>query len=349
MINKIDIKDYEKQMQEGKYEAVYKDIVDKSMKLVKEIGKIKNFEFPEDQEGIKLYYSIERYFDQNFGQFRSMFSLMENLANWYCEDEYFANTEEKKIEYCINPYNSLVEEFDIYTDTKKEIEEKGYENALEERKKKLIDLFIEMLEYKNKPYDKNWNIRQYIDTIIQYYNYYSDDLSQLEAALLVKSIEFDMEKDSVDLNNVEVIMLIDEIYDSFIPLGDDDGYKHYAYYYRDFELEEGQTYRDLYELEEEKLIKLFKEMLEFVGEETSADENYLRDIKDKVIEKYPFYESRLSHLISHDPYETYIQTLDRMENIYEDLSKDYKNYKKNMEEYEKTKMKNNEEEEDCWI
>lgn len=349
MINKIDVKDYEKQMQEGKYEAVYKDIVDKSMKLVKEIGKIKNFKFPEDEEGVKLYHSIKYYFDQNFGQFRSMLSLMENLANWYCEDEYFANTEEKKIKYCINPYNSLVEEFDIYINTKKEIAEKGYENALEERKKKLIDLFIEMLEYKNKPYDKNWNIRQYIDTIIQYYNYYSDDLSQLEDALLGKSIEFDMEKDSVDLDDVEEIMLIDEIYDSFIPFGDDDGYKHYAYYYRDFELEEGQTYRDLYDLEEEKLIKLFKEMLEFVGEETSTDENYLRDIRDKVIEKYPFYEWRLSNLISHNPYETYIQTLDRMENIYEDLSKDYKNYEKNMKEYEKTKTKNNEEEEDCFF
>lgn len=118
MINKIDVKDYEKQMQEGKYEDAYKDIVDKSMELVKEIGKIKNFEFPEDEEGVKLYYSIECYFDQNFGQFRSMKCLMENLANWYCEDDYFANTEEKKIEYCINPYNSLVEEFDIYINKK---------------------------------------------------------------------------------------------------------------------------------------------------------------------------------------------------------------------------------------
>ena len=50
MISKIDIKDYEKAMQEGKYEDVYKDVVEKSMELVKEIGKIKDFEFPEDEE-----------------------------------------------------------------------------------------------------------------------------------------------------------------------------------------------------------------------------------------------------------------------------------------------------------
>ena len=43
MISKIDIKDYEKAMQEGKYEDVYKDVVEKSMELVKEIGKIKDF------------------------------------------------------------------------------------------------------------------------------------------------------------------------------------------------------------------------------------------------------------------------------------------------------------------
>ena len=64
MISKIDIKDYEKAMQEGKYEDVYKDVVEKSMELVKEIGKIKDFEFPEDEEGTELYYSIKFYFDK---------------------------------------------------------------------------------------------------------------------------------------------------------------------------------------------------------------------------------------------------------------------------------------------
>lgn len=332
MISKIDIKDYEKLMQEGNYEDAYKDVVNKSMELVKEIGKLKNFEFPKDKKGEELYYSIERYFEQNFGQFRSMFSLMENLANWYVEDEYIANTKEKKIEYSINPYNVLVEEFEIYTNTKKEIEEKGFERALEERKQKLINIFIEMLEYKNKSYDKSWNIIQFIDKLIQYYNYYSEDLSQLEAAILGKSIEFDMEKDSVDMNDVETIMIIDEIYDLLKPLGEYEGYKHYAYYYRDFELAEGQTYSDLYELEEEKLIKLFKEMLEFVGEKNLKEDNNLRNIRDRVIEKYPFYEWRLANLMSHSPFETYIEKLDRMESLYEELSIDYKNYEKNMNE-----------------
>lgn len=350
MISKINIKDYEKEMQEGKYEAVYKDIVDKSMELVKEIGKIKKFEFPEDEEGTDLYYSIKSYFDNNFGQFSSMHNLMENLSNWYYQDDYIADTKEKKIEYCIKSYNSLVYELARYKNTEKEIDEKGYGKVLKERKEKLLNIFMEMLEYKNKQYDKSWDIIKYIDKIIQYYNYYSDDLMQLKDALLGKSIEFDIEKDSVEINNVERIMLIDETYNLFIPLSyDDDGYKDFAYCYRDFELEEGQTYSDLYDLEEEKLIALFKEMLEFVGEETSEDEKYLRDLIDRVIEKYPFYEWRLSHLISHNPYETYIQILDRMENLYEDLSKDYKNYEENMKEYEKNKTENYEEEDDDFL
>ena len=155
MISKIDIKDYEKAMQEGKYEDVYKDIVEKSMELVKEIGKIKNFEFPEDEEGTELYYGIKFYFEKNFGQFSSMCNLMENLSNWYCQDDYIADTKEKKIEYCINPYNVLVNELVRYNNTKKEIDEKGYEKVLEERKEKLLNIFMEMLEYKNKQYDKN--------------------------------------------------------------------------------------------------------------------------------------------------------------------------------------------------
>ena len=347
MISKIDIKDYEKAMQEGKYEDVYKDIVEKSMELVKEIGKIKNFEFPEDEEGTELYYSIKFYFDKNFGQFSSMCNLMENLSNWYCQDDYIADTKEKKIEYCINPYNVLVNELVRYNNTKKEIDEKGYEKVLEERKEKLLNIFMEMLEYKNKQYDKNWDITKFIDKISQYYNYYSDNLIELKDAILGYSIEFDIEKDSVEINNVERIMLIDENYNEFVPRSDEDGgYKDFAYCYRDFELEDGQTYSDLYDLEEEKLIALFKEMLEFVGEETSEDEKYLRDLIDRVIEKYPFYGWRLSHLISHNPYETYIQELDRMENLYEDLSKDYKNYEENMKEYEKNKMENDEEEDE---
>ena len=111
-------------------------------------------------------------------------------------------------------------------------------------------------------------------------------------------------------------------------------------------MEEGQTYRDLYKLEEQKLIKLFKEMLEFVGEKTSEEEKYLRDLNDRVIEKYPFYEWRLSRLFFHNQYETYIQILDRMENLYDDLSKDYKNYEKNIKDYEEQKKETYEEDDE---
>ena len=44
MISKIDIKKKEKAMQEGKYEDVYKDVVEKSMELVKEMYKYKEGE-----------------------------------------------------------------------------------------------------------------------------------------------------------------------------------------------------------------------------------------------------------------------------------------------------------------
>ena len=79
-----------------------------------------------------------------------------------------------------------------------------------------------MMEYKNKPYDKNWTISQFIDKLIQYYNYYTEDLCQLKSAIIGQSIEFDIEKDLVDLDDIETIMTIDEIYNLFIPIGDDD-------------------------------------------------------------------------------------------------------------------------------
>ena len=45
------------------------DVVEKSMELVKEIGKIKDFEFPEDEEGTELYYSIKFYFESTISLF----------------------------------------------------------------------------------------------------------------------------------------------------------------------------------------------------------------------------------------------------------------------------------------
>lgn len=335
MVNKISIKDYEKEIQEENYEKIYRDIVDKSMELVKEIGKIKNFEIPKSDNERDLFFDIECYFKENSGCFTSVVNLMKQLSFWYCEDLYIAPTEIEKIKFIIPPYNCSVEELEIYQNIKKKIAENDYEKMIEERKNKVRNLYIEMLEYKNKSYDKNWGIAEFTPKLVHYYNFYHSEFKQLESALLNTTVEFDVEEKNVELDRIERIMLIDEIYNLLLPTSDYDGYKEFAYEYRDFDLKEGQTYDDLYDIEEKRLIEVFKKMLEFIG--INDFEEDFEKLRIMVIEKYPWYKNNLSNFNSYNPYVTYIERLNNMEDTVEKLSQDYKNYEENMKKYKKMK------------
>lgn len=341
MIKEIKIEDYEKQIKEKKYEEVFAELAKKSYELALEIGKIKNMDIQENPESnfpkyYDSFYSIEYYFDRNFGAFRGMFCLMRNASNMYDEDEYFADTEEKKIEYCINAYNPLVHELECYRKTEQEIKERGFEEVCEERINKIKNLYFEMLKYKGKEFDENWTLNELSRKIAHYYNFLYEDIYNTEYALVGGFASFDIEKDDVELNEVERIMFADDLLNYLTPTEKYAGYEAYADVYKDYELKEGQTYSDLYDEKEELLINLLREMLEFVGVEVTEEDKYLKDLVYEVAEHYPFYEGSLFLLRFSNPNETYISKFDTMDKVYERLSSDYKNYEKNMEEYKKT-------------
>lgn len=338
MIQKISIKDYKKEIQEEKYENIYRDLIGKSMELVKEIGKIKKFEFPEDEEGRTLFCSIQIYFKKNFGEFSNVYYLMKDLSEWNCEDNYVYDTYEKKINNIIVKYNNLIVELEIYRKIEEEIKEKKFEKVLEEQEEKCRKLFKEMLEYKNKEYNEKWDMIELIEKVIQYYNFYYDELRELKQVMSGNFIEFDIEEELVEIDNIERIMLIDEIYRLIV----DEDYKKVAYMYRDFELKDGQTYSDLYDLEYKKLDELYKKMLEFVGEENLKNE---KNLEGRMLERYPFYILDIKRINSYEPCSV-IERLNTMENIYEKLSKDYKNYEENMKKYEKFQNMTDENEEE---
>ncbi len=49
MLDEIDIEDYEKEIIEGKFEDIYKDLVDKTIDVVEELGKKKGYKIPKDK------------------------------------------------------------------------------------------------------------------------------------------------------------------------------------------------------------------------------------------------------------------------------------------------------------
>ena len=326
MIKKIDIKDYENDIKEEKYDNIYDDLISKSINLVKEIEKIKIIEAQIDSIDETVFRNISFYFKQNFCQFKGIVGLMEKLIDYLYYEDIIEIPEETKIKRIITMYNSSIDELHTYKNIKKELEEKKLENIIEERKEKFIKLFKEMLEYKNKKYDNNWDIIKFINKIDQYYNFYHENLCSLENALSGNLVQFDLESNYIQVNNIERIMHIDGIYEYI----HDYGYIDVAYLYRDFELEDGQTYEDLYNLEIEKFNKLFKKMLEFIGE-NNFEKNV--DLEEKIKEKYPFYGNALRDMHSHDLHPTYIQILDAMEETYENILKDYHNYEINLKKY----------------
>lgn len=237
---------------------------------------------------------------------------------------------EQKVKDCIYKYNGIIYELEQYKKLEKEISEKGYDKLIKEREERLINLFKEMLDYKNKKYDEDISFRDLLDKISQYYNGYNVYLDDLYAAINMGSVSFDIEEDSIPINEVESLMIIDDFCD--VAIDEDWGYKTEADRFRDFELEEGETFKDLYDKEIEKFKNLFKEMLEHRNIEYT-DEDKFDDLKWKVMEAYPYYYVMLYHLISPNPNVTYIQELNSMEDVYEAIVSEYKNHEENLIKY----------------
>ena len=348
MIKEVSLKDYEKEMQRKDYEAIYRDIVNKSIELVKEIGKIKEFELPDSEDDTTLFYSIKCYFEQKVNYWKSVIELMSELIEWESDDRFIAPTEKEKLKLIFSPYNRAVRTLNEYKEIKKEIEVKGFEIILKERKEKIIGLYTEMLDYKNKTNNRNWNIEEFTPIMDHYYNFYHHEFSSLRNAIFCNHIRNYDEEEFIRLDDVERIMSIDEDYEILLPTDKNKGYKEFAYKYRDFELKEGQTYKDLYILKRKKLIELFKKMLEFVGENDFVNEDDYDKLKDKVIEKYPFYSSKLANNSHYVIERTWIEILSDLEDVYEELSSDYKNREENLKRYEELKksVQNEDEDED---
>ena len=205
----------------------------------------------------------------------------------------------------------------IYKEIEKEIQCNGYENVLNQSQKNLIEKFKEMLDYKGKQYDSNWDFEKFIRVIDNYYNSYTISINEIYQAINYKYVRYSLEDEPIPVNETETIMIMRNF------LQELSNYKDYAYVYRDFDLNEGQTYEDLYLQEEKKLEKLFKEMLDFLNVKYSEDEKYGEQLRIKVSKYYPEFKESISLLSFPNVDDTYIEMLDTMESVYEKLSKKY--------------------------
>lgn len=203
MLDEIDIEDYEKEISEGNFEDIYKDLVDKVITVVEELGKKKGYKIPKDKSGIELLNSIQFYIKENFIDSLNVYYLMKSLIEWNYDEE--DNTYDKKVNSIIIRYNDLVDKLKIYEKIECEIIEKGFDAVTKEREEKYKKQFKEKVEY-SMYYEDSWNIVK-----------------------LIRKVILDNEKNFKKANDVEKIMLIDNAYNYIMKIG----YKKVAYIYSD--------------------------------------------------------------------------------------------------------------------
>ena len=338
MKEKIKLEDFQKDLDEKNYDAVYEKLVDISLKLVEEIIKKKNIKLQKKSKGRDYLYDIEYAFERQSATFQLVKYRMRLLLQWGMdyEDDPLYHTTVEVLESCGREYNRIISELNQYEKIEEEIKEKGYEKIKDEKIQKLIALFKKMMEYKNKKYDENWTFEKWIEEINMCYHYYNDSLMETLNQVKYGSIDREVEADYEEViatDEVENIMCLEDLYYELnYPDGD---YKHFANFYREFELKEGQTYEDLYNLEKAKFVKLFKEMLDFVNVKYYTDDFY--KLRSLVKEAYPYYYEifKTWNVSSSMPKTTYIKELNYMEDIYNNFSKTYKNHEENMKKYKK--------------
>ena len=338
MESKIKIDEFQEYIDKGKLNIIFNKIADKSIELIKKIATMKGFSL-EETENIEdretLFYYFEKLFEENSAYFQAIPNLMRNFAIWNIElIDGLGETKEEKIEMYIQGYNLILYELEEYEFIKNEIQKKGYEKLKNQKIKKLISAFKEMLDYKNKSYDDKWSFEEWIEVIDKYYHFYHDTLertlTQIQSNTLCRSIYMDYQV-YIKTDDVENLIALDDLYCELDPETGD--YKDFADFYEDIELEEGQTYEDLYNEKIEKLIGLFKEMLDYINVE--HEENSFEVLKVLIRDNFPYYGDNLISLsvMMSNPTETYISLLSRMDSVFNYFAKTYKNHEENLKKY----------------
>ena len=344
MQEKIKIEEFKEYIDRGELNIVFDKIADKSIELIKKIATMKGLSLEgieniEDRE--TLFYYFEKLFEENSAYFQAIPDLMRNFAIWNIElIDGLGETKEEKIEMYIQGYNLIIYELEEYEFIKNEIQKKGYEKLKNQKIKKLISAFKEMLDYKHKSYNDKWSFEEWIEVIDKYYNFYHDTLkntlTQIQSNTLCRWIYMDYQV-YIKTDDVENLIALDDLYCELDPETGD--YKDFADFYEDIELEEGQTYEDLYNEKIEKFVGLFKEMLDYINVE--HEENSFEALKALIRENFPYYSDNITSLSVRmgNPTETYISLLSGMDSVYNYFVKTYKNHEENLKKYEE-EMKN---------
>lgn len=332
----MELNDFKSYLEKEEYDKVYDIIVNKTFDLIKKIAAEKNVDLEQknnkDTSQEHLIYHYMYIFKRKSSMFRYIYYIMNNYSSFNCDEIDEFDTKEKKLQRYIDEYNSLEKLLDKYLDMKKSLEKFSFEDLINLYKQKFTSLYKEMLIYKKKTFDEDISFEVLSSKVNVYYQFYREYIEDIFLVLLNRSLYFRTYDENLimesDEDPVEVIYFLKSTYEHI-----KDEYKKYAYYYKDIELEEDESYRDRYNKELDKIEDIFKEMLKYRNIEYKEDEDFT-DLKIKVMEEYPYLEGAIRIDLSDYPGDTYIISINKLYTLQECLLKRYKNYDEEMKNYQ---------------
>lgn len=321
----LNIKDYEENINKEKYDIIRKDILEKAETFADIIIKEKNVDLDKYSYYENKYEKIYQIFYKEI----NLCDSMKHLIKWLALDN--EKVEKYDVETWIRVYNELTEEYNEYLEYKENIDKIGYENIIKDYKDKIKALCKEMLDYKNKKYEDAWSLGKFLEKAENYYNYHIFYFDELSKALMGFTYGANIDEDFKPLNYVERIIKIEG---NYIYLKNH--YKENAFIYRDFDLEEGETFSDLHRKMLEERFELYKEMLNFLN--VPYNENDAPIFwEDAVIKNYPYYEDIIKDKNKPVSFNPYAASLTRMQEATETLREGYKNHDEDLKKYLQSK------------
>ena len=327
-ISKLDSKKCLELKDEDKiYQFLFDKVLELGRIIIDEKG-IKHEDFYKDTKESELYNIKEDIYYKSIW-FESYRFIAEQVTYRYIDEVL-----EERVGYITKVYNELIDELDGYRQQKERIEKEGFENIEKDLKEGLREIFYKMLDYKNRKYKKESSLLELIEELELCYSDYKwmfDDLyTMLKAKMIYRSTERD-DFWTINADNVEYISNLEFTYKYFAE--DEDSYKNYQQFYEDITLKEGQTLKDLYDEEREKMKQLFIEMLEFINVEIEDKESFT-SLELLAKKHYPFYSQNFTMLYATYNF-SYIQAIHIIKSEYDYFKRTYKNHKEMLRKYVK--------------
>ena len=341
MTNSILKLDFKECLELKDEEKIYQLLFDKVFELGEVIIETKGIKHDEETSFIKQdkdskLYRISQCIYYNSIWFESFRHLSDSVIYWNTVDGDGnpVETIEQKVEFIAKIYNELIDDLEEYKKQKERIEKEGFEKLEKELKEALREIFCKMLDYKKRKYKKDSTLLELIEELILCYSDYKWLFDNTYTMLKARTIYRSTVRDdfwSIRADDVEYISNLEFTYKYFAE--DEDSYKNYQQFYEDITLKEGQTLKDLYDEEREKMKQLFIEMLEFINVEIEDRESFT-SLELLVKKYYPFYYSNFISMFGTCNY-SYIDTIHVWKSHYNYFKRTYKNHKEMLEKYVK--------------